>query len=50
MIHEKYSTAAMWMSVGAAVVTAIIFTQSATPMWFFLIPFIGTVYEKYEKK
>lgn len=49
MKNELYSNAAMWLSVGAAVVTAIIFTHSATPLWFFIIPFIGTVYDKVKK-
>ena len=52
MKNAILANAAMWLSVGAAVVTAVIFTQSAAPLWFFLIPLINGcyVYEKSEKK
>ena len=47
-IHD----AAMWVSTGAAVCIAIMLTGRMTPLWFFIIPAICTLYarEKEEKK
>jgi heme/copper-type cytochrome/quinol oxidase subunit 1 len=38
--------AAMWLAVGAAVCLAIYLTDSATPLWYFLIPLIGSSAQK----
>ena len=35
------ANAAMWLSVGAAVTAAVIMTNSAAPIWFFIIPLVG---------
>ena len=38
--------AAMWLSVGAAVCFAVVLTNSAAPLWFFLIPFLCSIYHR----
>lgn len=33
--------AAMWISVGAAIIVALYWTQRVSVLWFFLIPALG---------
>jgi hypothetical protein len=40
----------MWLAVGAAVVAAVVMTERIVPLWFFVIPFIVSVYHKIEKE
>ena len=41
--------AAMWLSVGAAVCFAVVLTNSTAPLWFFLIPFFGSIYNRSDR-
>ena len=40
----------MWLSVSAAAVTAIIFTQSAIPLWAFVFPFFVIIHDRSDKQ
>jgi len=50
MKNAIFDNAAMWLSVGAAVVIAVMTTQRIAPLWFFVIPFIVSVYDKMERR
>lgn len=42
--------AAIWISVSAAIITAMVLTGSITALWFFLIPLFGIVGVKQDEK
>ena len=50
MKNAIFNNAAMWLAVGAAVVTAVMVTERIAPLWFFVISFIISVYDKIDKK
>ena len=37
------SNAAMWIATGAAVIVAILVTESASPLWFMIMPTLATL-------
>ena len=41
MKNVMFANAMMWLSTGAAIICAILVTQSATPLCFFIVPLIG---------
>ena len=42
-IHHILSEIAMWLSVGVAITSAIIYTNRLLPLWFFLVPMLVSV-------